>query len=227
METLLLIGPDSPEIRRLRSTLLKRGFQVKFVSAEELERFESRRERESRFALGLLEPAKSERLQDLIQKVRAHRACRELPLIALIREDQIRELPAASGLEDFLALPSEPEMIETRVRFVLSRLNHLVPGTGKRFGELEIHADRYEVRLSGEPLELTYKEFELLKFLATHPGRVFSRDQLLNEVWGYNFIGGTRTVDVHVRRLRAKLGPKVASLIDTARHVGYRFLESL
>ena len=226
METLLLIGPDSPELRRLKSTLLRHGFQVKFVLAEELERFESR-ERESRFALGLMETAKSERLQDLAQKVRRNSSCKELPLMALIRPDQMRELAATAGLEDFLLTPADPELIEARVRFVLSRLNHLVPGSGKRFGALEIHVDRYEVLLDKEPLELTYKEFELLKFLATHPDRVFSLDQLLNQVWGYNFIGGTRTVDVHVRRLRAKLGPKYATLIDTVRNVGYKFLESL
>jgi DNA-binding response OmpR family regulator len=224
METLLLIGPDSPEIRRLKGTLLKHGFQAKFVSAEELERLH---EKESRFALGLVETGKSERLQDLVQKVRSNSSCKELPLMALIRPDQLRELGTAAGLEDFLIFPADPEMIEARVRFVLSRLNHFVPGAGKRFGALEINVDRYEVLLGKEPLELTYKEFELLKFLATHPGRVFSRDQLLNQVWGYNFIGGTRTVDVHVRRLRAKLGPKYAALIDTVRNVGYKFLESL
>ena len=224
METLLLIGPDNAEFQKLRSTLLKRGFQVKSGQVGDLEHL---CERESRFALGLLEPSRPEDLRESVRKVRAHRACRELPLIALLRETRVRELAGAEGLEDFLVLPADPEMVELRVRFVLSRLNHLVPGAGKRFGALEIHADRYEVLLNGEPLELTYKEFELLKFLATHPGRVFSRDQLLNQVWGYNFIGGTRTVDVHVRRLRAKLGPKVAPLIDTVRNVGYRFLESL
>ena len=80
----------------------------------------------------------------------------------------------------------------------------------------------YSVRLRGRILDLTYKEFELLKFLAQHPGRVFTRDQLLREVWGYDYFGGTRTVDVHVRRLRAKLGD-LESLIGTVRNVGYRF----
>ena len=224
MESLLLIGPESPELRRLKSHLLKKGFQVRAGQIEELDRL---CEREGRFSIGLLEAGKSERLQDLLRKIRGAPSCRELPLIALIRESQTKEMGSASGLEDFLLLPAEPESVEVRLRFVLSRLNHLVPGDGKKFGALEIHADRYEVRLSGEPLELTYKEFELLKFLATHPGRVFSRDQLLNQVWGYNFIGGTRTVDVHVRRLRAKLGPKYAPLIDTVRNVGYKFLEEL
>ncbi len=82
----------------------------------------------------------------------------------------------------------------------------------------------YTAKVGGRPLDLTFKEFELLKFLAQHPGRVFSRQQLLQEVWGYDYFGGTRTVDVHVRRLRAKLGPENETLIGTVRNVGYRFV---
>ena len=93
-----------------------------------------------------------------------------------------------------------------------------------RAGELAIDEDTYAARLRGRPLDLTYKEFELLKFLAQHPGRVFTRAQLLQEVWGYDYFGGTRTVDVHVRRLRAKLGPEHEALIGTVRNVGYRFV---
>jgi DNA-binding response OmpR family regulator len=90
-------------------------------------------------------------------------------------------------------------------------------------GELMIDAGGYTARLRGRPLDLTYKEFELLKYLVQHPGRVFTRAQLLQEVWGYDYSGGTRTVDVHVRRLRAKLGPEHEQLIGTVRNVGYRF----
>ena len=79
-------------------------------------------------------------------------------------------------------------------------------------------------KFRGQPLDLTYKEFELIKYLAQHPGRVFTRAQLLQEVWGYDYYGGTRTVDVHVRRLRAKLGPEHEALIGTVRNVGYRFV---
>ena len=82
----------------------------------------------------------------------------------------------------------------------------------------------YTAKLGGRSLDLTFKEFELLKYLAQHPGRVFSRQQLLQEVWGYDYFGGTRTVDVHVRRLRAKLGPEHETLIGTVRNVGYRFV---
>ena len=91
-----------------------------------------------------------------------------------------------------------------------------------RAGELTIDPDTYAAKLKGRPLDLTYKEFQLLHFFATHPSRVFTREQLLSEVWGYDYFGGTRTVDVHVRRLRAKLGD-LEQLIGTVRNVGYRF----
>ena len=91
-------------------------------------------------------------------------------------------------------------------------------------GDLVIDEASYSARFRGQPLDLTYKEFELLKYLAQHPGRVFTRAQLLQEVWGYDYYGGTRTVDVHVRRLRAKLGPDHEALIGTVRNVGYRLV---
>ena len=87
---------------------------------------------------------------------------------------------------------------------------------------MTIDEGTYTARLRGRPLDLTYKEFELLKYLAQHAGRVFTRAQLLQEVWGYDFFGGTRTVDVHDRRLRAKLGPEYEALIGTVRNVGYK-----
>ena len=91
-------------------------------------------------------------------------------------------------------------------------------------GDLTIDESTYTARLQGRSLDLTYKEFELLKFLAQHPGRVFSRSHLVQEVWGYDYFGGTRTVDVHVRRLRAKLGPEHEVMIGTVRNVGYKFV---
>ena len=93
-----------------------------------------------------------------------------------------------------------------------------------RSGDVTVDDATYTAKLGGRPLDLTFKEFELLKYLAQHPGRVFTRQQLLQEVWGYDYFGGTRTVDVHVRRLRAKLGPENESLIGTVRNVGYRFV---
>ncbi len=94
----------------------------------------------------------------------------------------------------------------------------------QQVGEVVVDDATYTAKVGKRPLDLTFKEFELLKFLAQHPGRVFSRQQLLQEVWGYDYFGGTRTVDVHVRRLRAKLGPENETLIGTVRNVGYRFV---
>jgi len=95
-----------------------------------------------------------------------------------------------------------------------------------RSGDVVIDEDSYTAKIKGRTLDLTFKEFELLKYLAQHPGRVFSRSQLLQEIWGYDYFGGTRTVDVHIRRLRSKLGPEFESVIDTVRNVGYRFSTS-
>lgn len=94
--------------------------------------------------------------------------------------------------------------------------------THRAHAELTIEEDTYVVRLRGRTLELAFREFELLRFLARHPGRVFSREQLLTEVWGFDFFGGTRTVDVHIRRLRAKFGPDHEALIATVRGLGYK-----
>ena len=118
-----------------------------------------------------------------------------------------------------------PAEIDARLRLLVGRRGGAADqeSAGKvNLGELVIDEGTYTARLRGRPLDLTYKEFELLKYLAQHAGRVFTRAQLLQEVWGYDFFGGTRTVDVHVRRLRAKLGPEYESLIGTVRNVGYK-----
>ncbi len=115
--------------------------------------------------------------------------------------------------------------MEARLRLIIARSAAAGEATGTeiRASGVVIDEASYTARVNGEPLNLTYKEFELLKYLAQHPGRVFTRDQLLHEVWGYDYYGGTRTVDVHVRRLRAKLGTDHEQLIGTVRNVGYRF----
>jgi DNA-binding response OmpR family regulator len=123
---------------------------------------------------------------------------------------------------DELLFPGAPEA-EIRLRIhMLRRRSGGGEGTAVRLGALTLDTETYRVTVQGRPLDLTYKEFELLRYLAERPGRVFTRPGLLREVWGYDFYGGTRTVDVHIRRLRAKLGPEFESLIETVRGVGYR-----
>ncbi|HRW17736.1 MAG TPA: response regulator transcription factor [Dermatophilaceae bacterium] len=149
------------------------------------------------------------------------------PLIAVLTEGGLAALSAEWGVDDVLLDTAGPAEVDARLRLALTRVASADDDDEPapiRAGELTIDEGAYAAKLRGASLDLTYKEFELLKFLAQHPGRVFSRAQLLQEVWGYDYFGGTRTVDVHVRRLRAKLGPEHETLIGTVRNVGYRFV---
>jgi DNA-binding response OmpR family regulator len=144
-----------------------------------------------------------------------------LPVVVVVERDRLERYPWHE-VADELLYPGAPEA-ELRVRLAMLR-RRVGAGDGSviRLGSLAIETETYRVTASGRPLDLTYKEFELLRFLALHRGRVYTRPALLREVWGYDFYGGTRTVDVHVRRLRAKLGPEHEQLIETVRGVGYR-----
>jgi DNA-binding response OmpR family regulator len=145
-----------------------------------------------------------------------------VPLIAILSEGGLAAVSADWGIDDVLLVTAGPAEIDARIRLAIGR-------TAEDHSSRKIHASgvvideaSYSAKVHGRALDLTFKEFELLRFLASHPSRVFTREQLLSEVWGYDYFGGTRTVDVHVRRLRAKLGD-MDSLIGTVRNVGYRF----
>jgi DNA-binding response OmpR family regulator len=165
--------------------------------------------------------------------VRARELCRRLrdagvaaPVFAVLTEGGLAAVTADWGTDDVILSTAGPAEVEARLRLALGRQASQAPGTPDeiRSGDLAIDEATYTARLRTRALDLTFKEFELLKFLAQHPGRVFTRDHLLQEVWGYDYFGGTRTVDVHVRRLRAKLGAEHEGLIGTVRNVGYRFV---
>ena len=150
------------------------------------------------------------------------------PIIAITTEGGLTAVNADWGIDDVILDTAGPAEVDTRIRIALGK--HAIelvasnPHAGEiRSGEVNIDEATYTARLRGEVLDLTFKEFELLKHLAQHPGRVFTRAQLLQEIWGYDYFGGTRTVDVHIRRLRSKLGPEFESIIGTVRNVGYRF----
>jgi DNA-binding response OmpR family regulator len=149
------------------------------------------------------------------------------PLLLLISGARLGDLDLRDELyDDFCLSPFHPRELEARLRHMLWR-----SGTGTapdlvEYGGLVLNLETYQAAIDGGPLDLTYMEYELLKFLAQHPGRVFTRETLLSRVWGYEYYGGARTVDVHIRRLRAKLGEEHANLISTVRSVGYRFGQS-
>jgi DNA-binding response OmpR family regulator len=150
----------------------------------------------------------------------------DAPLLVILTEGGLAAITAEWGADDVILHTAGPAEAEARLRLVIGRRAGAAAGQPDeiRSGDLAIDEATYSARLRSRTLDLTFKEFELLKFLAQHPGRVFTRAHLLQEVWGYDYFGGTRTVDVHIRRLRAKLGPEHEALIGTVRNVGYRFV---
>jgi DNA-binding response OmpR family regulator len=152
---------------------------------------------------------------------------RPVPALLLINGAQLGELELRDELfDDFCLTPFHPAELEARLRHLLTASGELQRAELVEYGELSLNLETYQAVISGRPLDLTYMEYELLKFLAQNPGKVFTREILLSRVWGYEYYGGARTVDVHVRRLRAKLGEEHAGLIQTVRSVGYRFGQS-
>ncbi|MCW2766987.1 MAG: transcriptional regulator [Nocardioides sp.] len=153
----------------------------------------------------------------------------DVPVLLIVTEGGLAVVTHDWGMHDVVLHTCGPAELEARSKLAIGRLNALREAADPeahviRSGEVVVDDATYTAKVGGRSLDLTFKEFELLKFLAQHPGRVFSRQQLLQEVWGYDYFGGTRTVDVHVRRLRAKLGPENETLIGTVRNVGYRFV---
>ena len=159
------------------------------------------------------------------------------PIVLVLTEGGFTVVNSQWGIADVVVATASPAEVEGRLRLVSERGNApeaaaagspaesttTVEDGQIRSGDLIVDTNGYTASLHGRPIDLAYKEFELLKYLVQHPGRVFTRAQLLQEVWGYDYYGGTRTVDVHIRRLRAKLGGEYEHLIGTVRNVGYRF----
>jgi len=149
------------------------------------------------------------------------------PLLLILSSAQLADLELREDLfDDFCLAPADPRELTTRLTHLFWRT-----GQGSRpelveYGPLILNLETYQAAINGDPIDLTYMEYELLKFLVSHPGKVFTRETLLSRVWGYEYYGGARTVDVHIRRLRAKLGEEHAGLIQTVRSVGYRFGQS-
>ncbi|MGH3349328.1 MAG: response regulator transcription factor [Nocardioides sp.] len=219
---LLLTSSLQPSVEVLPGLSLL-GHQVKILPAE---------------GSALLEAPDSDLLlvdgrQDLAQ---ARDLCRlirttgtDVPVLLVVTEGGLAVVAHDWGMDDVVLHTCGPAELEARIKLAIGRISAARDASDPdahviRSGEVVVDDATYTAKIGGRALDLTFKEFELLKYLAQHPGRVFSRQQLLQEVWGYDYFGGTRTVDVHVRRLRAKLGPENETLIGTVRNVGYRFV---
>lgn len=147
-----------------------------------------------------------------------------VPVLLVVTEGGLTAVTAEWGVSDLVLATAGPAEVDARIRLVIDNLTEDERSSKISASGIVIDEASYSAKSKGRPLDLTFKEFELLRFLALHPGRVFTREQVLSEVWGYDYFGGTRTVDVHIRRLRAKLGDQ-DSVIGTVRNVGYKFTE--
>lgn len=153
------------------------------------------------------------------------RRCSQLRLvaIALVSEEQAAQIDPSLDLDDFVLLPPRVDELIARARWVLNRTAKLGDDTLIRAGDLVINPSRYEVSVKGRRVNLRFKEYELILLMAASPGRVYTRETLLNRIWGYDYLGGTRTVDVHIRRIRTKIEDADHHFIETVWNVGYRF----
>ncbi len=219
MSTILVIANDvyGP---KLRSDLIYVGHVAHFVEKTRLSEVEISCSPD----LVLLDVEVSEEdLGALCRALRDREAARRAPILAIVDEERVRSLDFSSGIDDFIVKPYSLCAVEARMRLMLWRDDRLVQTGIVKVGDILINLTRYEVRVRGVPIELTLKEYELLKHLVINRGRVFTRGDLLNQIWGYDYYGGMRTVDVHIRRVRSKLEVAGESYIRTIRGVGYTF----
>jgi DNA-binding response OmpR family regulator len=222
MEPLVLF-PDPPD-SVLTQTLDRAGYPWKGAASTEMV---GRIEPEDGWAGAVVDASRdAEEAFGLCRALRKRDIPLE-PLLLLVPAQHLGDLELREDLfDDFCVTPSSADELEARLKHLFWR-----SGGGTRpelieYGVLVLNLETYQAAISGRPLDLTYMEYELLKFLASYPGKVFTRETLLSRVWGYEYYGGARTVDVHIRRLRAKLGEEHANLIQTVRSVGYRFGQS-
>jgi DNA-binding response OmpR family regulator len=220
MLRLLMIAQETEALAELRSQIAGDGFACAIVPHGEDVVEEVTYHRPD---LVLLEIDGSLPANEMQAIVRGLKEEKRLPVIALLPQDMLGSLNGHLDIDDFITSPGDGRELVLRARQLLSRARNIDGGELIKCDGLSIDLARCEVTLEGEIIELTFKEYELLKFLASHRGRVYSREALLNQVWGYDYYGGDRTVDVHVRRLRSKIEDAKHTFIETVRNIGYRF----
>ena len=159
------------------------------------------------------------RSQELVTQCKAQK----LPVLVVVPDDDLTSFDPSMNPDEFILGPARDEELNARIKQAIYRVNGAAESKILSMGELVVDLDRYDVTVSGRRVSLTYKEFQLLALLASNPGRVYTREALLSQVWGYDYLGGTRTVDVHVRRLRSKVEAPGRSFVETIWNVGYRF----
>jgi len=220
LSKVLIVADQTQQIRELSLGLAQRGFACSIIPCRDAA-IEQAMEKKPNLTLiamdgSLASPGMSSLLQDITEEC-------QLPVIALLSRGALDRLDSSFALDDFVVEPWEIIEVAARIEGALRRKSQVASNEIVECGNLVIDLAKCEVTIDGRRLALTFREYELLKFLASNSGRVFTREAMLNRVWGYDYYGGDRTVDVHIRRLRSKIEDPDHTYIETVRNIGYRF----
>jgi two-component system alkaline phosphatase synthesis response regulator PhoP len=224
MFRLSIIAKGNEKASGLHAGLLREGFACSLSNNGSNPVDEVRRHRPELVLLAVDNPSQATTSWQLVRQIKQ---TSHLPIIVLLSREMLPKLDFESGIDDFVTEPWDTAEVAVRVRRILQLAEERSGAEFIDCGDLLINLTKCEVSLAGKVLTLTFKEYELLRFLATNPGKVFNREVLLNRVWGYEYYGGDRTVDVHIRRLRSKIEDGTHNFIETVRNIGYRFREDL
>ena len=221
MPRVFIIANESEQSKKLRVALVQSGFDCLVVphNNEAIEQIAG--QYPGVMLLDMDEATFDSEAWEMAQRIRQER---QLPLIALVSREKLNDLD--SSIDDFVVKPWKPDEVTVRIKRILKQKEGIDGEDIIKCGDLIIDLDKYEVSLNGKPIMLTFREYQLLKFLASNKGKVFTREALLNKVWGWDYYGGDRTVDVHIRRLRSKIEDPTHTFIETVRNIGYRLREN-
>lgn len=227
MNRILIVSENKKEAELLGDALTQENFECNVAGLSSKSVLERAVKKIPDLVLFNFKSLPDEKGNAVPRVLKEERELQDIPIVLLIPKGNETQIDFGTGVDDFLTKPYVFSELLARLRLLLWKHRRISGKDTIHHGKLVIDLEKYEVSVNGNTLALTFKEYELLKFLATHPGKVFTRDAILNKVWGYDYYGGTRTVDVHIRRLRSKLeeGPHPQPFLETVRGVGYKFVE--
>ena len=222
MSRVFIIANEREQARQLRAELAQRGLDCLIVPSKDgaIEQIAGQS-----IGVMLLDTDETKFGSEAWEQTQRIRQGRQIPLIALVSRERLNDLHSSTSIDDFVVKPWEASEVTARIKRILKQKGDIESEDIIRCGDLVIDSAKCEVSLSGMPIILTFKEYQLLKFLANNKGKVFTRDVLLDKVWGWDYYGGDRTVDVHIRRLRSKIEDSTHIFIETVRNIGYKFKE--
>ncbi len=224
MNSVLIIAKEPSKAAEIESGLTHIGFVCSIIDgAEKLDEVLTRRPDVNLALVDMNGAATSVWGRSVLEQLQNIKLRRQLPVLAIFSKETLNGLDSDFGIDDFIVEPCDFSELAVRLRRAAKMSDTGAGGESIKHGDLVIDTAKCEVSISGRLIILTFKEYELLKFLMRHKSKVFTRDALLNEVWGFDYYGGDRTVDVHIRRLRSKIEDADHSFIETVRNIGYKF----